>query len=264
MPHGSLSWNLKTASAFSPPRSSTANKVTPDDSPPRLEVPLAVVVDYIDGHRERVVEGKKLGVESICAVLNDAELRRLRSAESPCPAQPRGNPRGSLHGRAADAPEGLAGTTARQAAEDHHRCCLAFAGGPGRPSLHCRPAEPALGSGHHLYPDVFGMGVCRVRHRCVLENGRRLAGVNLPTAAFNIEHSLYRAFGGSGSGRLGGFARSLLGLGDGQRDLYQTRGASLGRIRGSRAGAIRCRAAHQGATSCSSGWATEDVIDGCA
>jgi putative transposase len=34
-----------------------------------------VVVDYIDGHRERVVEGKKLGVESICAVLNDADVR---------------------------------------------------------------------------------------------------------------------------------------------------------------------------------------------
>jgi putative transposase len=34
-----------------------------------------VVVDYIDGHRERVVEGKKLGVESICAVLNNADVR---------------------------------------------------------------------------------------------------------------------------------------------------------------------------------------------
>lgn len=34
-----------------------------------------MVVDYIDGHRERVVEGKKLGVESICAVLNDADVR---------------------------------------------------------------------------------------------------------------------------------------------------------------------------------------------
>ncbi len=41
---------------------------------PRREVPLAVV-DYIDDHRERVVEGKKLGVESICAVLNDADVR---------------------------------------------------------------------------------------------------------------------------------------------------------------------------------------------
>ena len=34
-----------------------------------------VVVDYIDGHRERVVEGKELGVEPICAVLNDAGVR---------------------------------------------------------------------------------------------------------------------------------------------------------------------------------------------
>ncbi|MBB4682669.1 IS3 family transposase [Amycolatopsis jiangsuensis] len=34
-----------------------------------------MVVDYVDGHRERVVEGKKLGVESICAVLNDAGVQ---------------------------------------------------------------------------------------------------------------------------------------------------------------------------------------------
>jgi putative transposase len=34
-----------------------------------------VLVGYIDDHRERVVEGKKLGVESICAVLNDADVR---------------------------------------------------------------------------------------------------------------------------------------------------------------------------------------------
>ncbi|MBB4684518.1 hypothetical protein BJY18_002003 [Amycolatopsis jiangsuensis] len=34
-----------------------------------------MVIDYIDGHRERVVEGKKLGVESICAVLNDAGVQ---------------------------------------------------------------------------------------------------------------------------------------------------------------------------------------------
>ena len=34
-----------------------------------------MVVDYIDGHRERVVEGKNFGVESICAVLNDADVR---------------------------------------------------------------------------------------------------------------------------------------------------------------------------------------------
>jgi putative transposase len=34
-----------------------------------------VVIDYIDGHRERVVEGKKLGVEPICAVLKDAGVQ---------------------------------------------------------------------------------------------------------------------------------------------------------------------------------------------
>ncbi|QRP43031.1 IS3 family transposase [Amycolatopsis sp. FDAARGOS 1241] len=34
-----------------------------------------MVVDYIDDHRERVVEGKNLGVESICAVLNAADGR---------------------------------------------------------------------------------------------------------------------------------------------------------------------------------------------
>ena len=33
---------------------------------------MAVVVDYIDAHRHRVVAGKKLGVEPICEVLRDA------------------------------------------------------------------------------------------------------------------------------------------------------------------------------------------------
>ncbi|WP_439098564.1 IS3 family transposase [Amycolatopsis vastitatis] len=66
---------LKTASAFFRRGARPQNQVASDDSTPRREVPLAVVVDYIDGHRERVVEGKKLGVESICAVLNDADVR---------------------------------------------------------------------------------------------------------------------------------------------------------------------------------------------
>jgi putative transposase len=38
-------------------------------------VPVAVAVDYIDGHRDRVVEGRKLGVEPICEVLRDAGVR---------------------------------------------------------------------------------------------------------------------------------------------------------------------------------------------
>ncbi|WIY05103.1 IS3 family transposase [Amycolatopsis mongoliensis] len=67
---------LKTASAFFRRRGARPqNQVTPDDSTPQREVPLAVVIDYIDDHRERVVEGKKLGVESICAVLNAADVR---------------------------------------------------------------------------------------------------------------------------------------------------------------------------------------------
>lgn len=37
-----------------------------------------MLIDYIDRHRERVVEGKKLGVESICTVLNDAGVRIAR------------------------------------------------------------------------------------------------------------------------------------------------------------------------------------------
>jgi putative transposase len=32
-------------------------------------VPVAVVVDYIDAHRDRIVEGKKLGVEPICTAV---------------------------------------------------------------------------------------------------------------------------------------------------------------------------------------------------
>ncbi|MBB5999999.1 transposase InsO family protein [Streptomonospora salina] len=34
-----------------------------------------MVIDDIDAHRDRIVEGKKLGVEPICAVLNDAGVR---------------------------------------------------------------------------------------------------------------------------------------------------------------------------------------------
>jgi transposase InsO family protein len=35
-------------------------------------VPVAVVVDYIDTHRDHIVEGRPLGVEPICAVLREA------------------------------------------------------------------------------------------------------------------------------------------------------------------------------------------------
>jgi putative transposase len=38
-------------------------------------VPVAVVVDYIDRHRDRIVEGRKLGVEPICAVLREAGVQ---------------------------------------------------------------------------------------------------------------------------------------------------------------------------------------------
>jgi putative transposase len=38
-------------------------------------VPAAVVVDYIDHHRDRVVEGRPLGVEPICAVLREAGVQ---------------------------------------------------------------------------------------------------------------------------------------------------------------------------------------------
>jgi hypothetical protein len=34
-----------------------------------------VVVDYIDTHRDRLVAGKKLGVEPICEVLRDAGVQ---------------------------------------------------------------------------------------------------------------------------------------------------------------------------------------------
>jgi transposase InsO family protein len=38
-------------------------------------VPVAVVVEYVDAHRDRVVEGRRLGVEPICAVLTDAGVQ---------------------------------------------------------------------------------------------------------------------------------------------------------------------------------------------
>lgn len=36
---------------------------------------MAVVIDYIDSHRHRVVEGRELGIEPICTVLNDAGVQ---------------------------------------------------------------------------------------------------------------------------------------------------------------------------------------------
>ena len=38
-------------------------------------MPVAEVIDYIDAHRHRVVEGRKLGVEPICAVLREAGVQ---------------------------------------------------------------------------------------------------------------------------------------------------------------------------------------------
>ena len=42
---------------------------------PAREVPVAVIVDYIDTHRDRLVEGRELGVEPICAVLREAGVQ---------------------------------------------------------------------------------------------------------------------------------------------------------------------------------------------
>ncbi len=41
-----------------------------------------MVVEYIDGHRDRVVEGRKVGVKPICAVLNHAGVQIAPSTYS--------------------------------------------------------------------------------------------------------------------------------------------------------------------------------------
>ena len=51
-------------------------------------MPVAVVVDYIDAHRDRVVEGKRLGVEPICAVLKDAGVQIAPSTYYAAKARP--------------------------------------------------------------------------------------------------------------------------------------------------------------------------------
>ncbi len=49
-------------------------------------MPVAVIVDYIDAHRDRLVDGHRLGVEPICTVLASAarqltvEIRRVWTA----------------------------------------------------------------------------------------------------------------------------------------------------------------------------------------
>ncbi|WP_259558154.1 IS3 family transposase [Brachybacterium sillae] len=60
---------LKTSAAFFAGRGAR-----PQDQVAR-EVPTEVVVEYIDTHRDRVVEGRRLGVEPICAVLKDAGVQ---------------------------------------------------------------------------------------------------------------------------------------------------------------------------------------------
>ena len=79
------SWNGRSASCaertrsfgrpqrFSRRRSSTARSSSRAGSGP--QVPVAVVVDYIDTHRDRIVEGRQLGVEPICAVLREAGVQ---------------------------------------------------------------------------------------------------------------------------------------------------------------------------------------------
>ena len=47
-----------------------------------------MVVDYIDAHRDRVVEGKRLGVEPICAVLKDAGVQIAPSSYYAAKARP--------------------------------------------------------------------------------------------------------------------------------------------------------------------------------
>jgi putative transposase len=120
-----------------------------------------VVVDYIDAHRDRVVEGTKLGVEPICVVLReagvqiapstyyaaktrprsarairDAELVEdirgyqgrpqdesgcLRSTQDPRRVEPRGHPGRPVHRGAADARRGVAWDPPREPTSDHHR-----------------------------------------------------------------------------------------------------------------------------------------------
>ncbi|WP_227659627.1 IS3 family transposase [Georgenia subflava] len=60
---------LKTSAAFF-----AAGGARPQDQVAR-EVPTAVVVEYIDAHRDRIVEGRRLGVEPICAVLKEAGVQ---------------------------------------------------------------------------------------------------------------------------------------------------------------------------------------------
>ena len=117
-----------------------------------------MVVDYIDTHRDRVVEGRPLGVEPICAVLREAGVqiapstyyaakhhtpsaRELRDGELTKEitrvhtenlgvygarkvyerAQAGGDHRGPLHGRAADADRRPARDPAGEDPQDHPR-----------------------------------------------------------------------------------------------------------------------------------------------
>ena len=117
-----------------------------------------MVVDYIDTHRDHIVEGRQLGVEPICAVLREAgvqiapstyyatknhipsarELRdaelgkeitrvhtdepgRLRRPQSLERAEAGRHQRGPLHRRAADARLRAARDPAGEDPQDHHR-----------------------------------------------------------------------------------------------------------------------------------------------
>gem|GEM_PF-3601731 len=172
-------------------------------------MPTAVLVEYIDEHRDR------FGVEPICQVLRDADVqiapstyyaaksrplsaqgcqgrgadrrhpggprgepRCLRRPEDPCGLEPgrrRGRP---LHRRAADARRGHPGNPARQDPQDHLR--RRRGDRPARRSrqarVHRDGTEPALGCGPDLHPCPCRVGLRRVRPRGVLSSRRRLAG----------------------------------------------------------------------------------------
>jgi hypothetical protein len=89
--------------------------------------------------------------------------------------------RGSVHGRAFDAPDGpRRGHPGAKVQEDHDRRGGSGTARRSRPSQLCGEAsQPSLGHGPHVRRDLVRVHLRRVYHGRVLAQDRRLAGIEL-------------------------------------------------------------------------------------
>ncbi len=100
-------------------------------------MPTAVVVEYIDAHRDRVVEGRRLGVEPICAVLKDAGVQIAPSTYYAAKTRPLG----PVDQRRGDHAADRAGTPTRRRVRRPQDARRAAPAGPSGAPVHRAAAD---------------------------------------------------------------------------------------------------------------------------